>query len=686
MINIKKVGVVVVLFCVITIAYADDAVSLVRISLDAHESVNTLARRGITIVDAGKGWVHALLSDQELQSIQAEGYAVEVLIDDYQAHKDGIFQRGFYHTYEEVYAVLDSFVTQYPTICRLDTIGHSVQNRPIWAMRVTDYPDSEEYEPEIRLAGNMHGDEHIGTEVTLYFLRFMLENYISNAIVQDLIDNHELWILPTINPDGKVANTRRNANYVDLNRDYGYFWDGWGGSPAPLSQIENKVMRQHLLENNISLEYNYHSAAQYVNYPWDYHNVDPPDSQHIIALSEIYEDSTGLVAINGFDWYQVTGCLQDYTIGTNGALAWTIETLEPPNSAQIDQICYENRDALLEVCRRAGWGMQGIVKDSVTNEPVYARVECTNPERIDIYNDPVLGDFHKMIEPGTYDIRVSANGYAPRSVLNVSVPVTGSVDIGDVLLTEDSTYQYAFSVVLCLYVNHAEQNNSTQPRYALGVEDDVFFSLGQSGYVVLDMGQETPINDAAGDDFTVFEGDDGADEGYTVSLSNTWDVNWVSCGSATGTASFDLAGTGLTTARYVRIQDDGSSSSGPYAGFDLDAIKGLSAGSGIDDLTGHRAALTTKIRSAQPNPFSRQTSICYQLTTYANVELKIYDVTGNLVTVLVSDIQNPGVHTAIWYALDRQGRTVSPGIYFVRYTAYSKNMYHDSFQKVVVIR
>ncbi len=683
--NIMKIYIIILLSVFAGTTQSLEAVSLARISL-AREDIAALARRGITIMDAGDGWVHALMSDEEIRSLQSEGFALDILIADYQAYKDAIFTRGFYHTYEELYAELDSCVSQYPTLCRLDTIGYSVQNRAIWAMRVTDNPDSEEYEPEIRLAGNMHGDEHIGTEITLYFLEYMLQNYTSNTIVQDIIDNHELWILPTLNPDGKVANTRRNANSVDLNRDYGYFWDGWGGSPGPVSQIENKVVVQHLLENNISLEYNYHSAAQYVNYPWDYHDADPPDSQHIIMLSQIYEDSTGLVAINGYDWYQTTGGLQDHTIGTSGALAWTIETMEPPSSGQIDEICYENRDALLEVCRRAGWGMQGMVKDSITGEPLYARIECIQPERIDVYSDPGFGDFHKLIEPGIYDVRVSANGYAPALILDVTVPATGSVDVGDVLLTEDTTYQYAFMIILCRYANHAEQDNTTQPRYALGAQDDVFFSLGQSGYMVLDMGHDTPIHDVAGDDFTVFEGDDGLDEGYTVSVSNTWDANWLSCGSATGTTSFDLASTGLATARYVRITDDGTASSGPYAGFDLDAIRGYYVSPGIVDENVGAEKPSAKILSIQPSHFNLKTTIQYELTSQANIELIVYDVSGRLVTVLARGLREPGIHTAVWLAHEKQGRKIAPGIYFVRFSARGKDMHYESLEKVVVMR
>ena len=482
----RYLTVLIILFC-LGISADKEAIRLVEIEIPDHSEVYRLNRLHITIVDAGTDYVRALVNEAETSKLTDAGYKVHILIEDYQVYKDDIFKRGFYHTYDQVYSVLDSFATGYANICRLDTIGFSVLGRAIWAMRVTDNPQIEETEPEIRLVGNMHGDEHIGTEVTLFFLRHILTNYATSPQVQDLIDNNEIWILPTINPDGKVANTRRNANNVDLNRDYGYFWDGWGGSPAPSSQPESHVMMEHLETNDICLEYNYHSVAQYVNYPWDYHMADPPDSQHIITLSEIYADSANLTAINGYAWYQTTGSLQDFTIGTSGALAWTIETLEPSASSAIDQICYDNRDALMDICMRAGWGVSGTIRDSLNNSPLYARIEFDSPDRIDIYSDPLHGDFHKMVEQGTYDIRVSSNGYAPKTISNVSVPASGHISIGDILLVPDSTFLYAFRIVLCRYVEHAEQGNKTQPRFALGAPDNQFFSLGQNGFVVVDI-------------------------------------------------------------------------------------------------------------------------------------------------------------------------------------------------------
>ena len=668
-------------------AGGNEITRLVEIELHSHDMIYALNAYRLTIVDAGNDFARALVNDSEIATLRNDGYDVTILIQDYQAYKDEIFQRGFYHTYEELYAVLDSCVTDYSSICRLDTVGFSVLGKPIWAMRVTDNPQIEEKEPEIRLIGNIHGDEHIGTEITLCFMRYLLEYYATLPDVQALVDSNEIWILPTINPDGKVANTRRNANNVDLNRDYGYFWDGWGGSPGPSSQIESQVMMHHLEENNIVFEYNYHSAAQYVNYPWDYHPADPPDSQYIIDLSETYATLANLVAINGYDWYQTPGSLQDYTIGINGTLATTIETLEPSSSTAIDQICSANREALMEVCGYTAWGITGVVKDSLTDSLLYARVEFVDPERIDIYTDPLFGDFHKMIEPGTYNIRISANGYVPKTINNVSVTPQSTTSIDDIRLVRDSTYHHAFKVVINRYADHAEQANKTQPRYALGPADSIWFSLGQAGYIVLDMGSNALITDGPGDDFTVFEGNDGMDEGYQIYASNDWNGSWSSCGTDTGTASFDLATAGMSEARYLRIVDDGNIAGGQYAGFDLDAIHAWNQ-TGISDDRKVGVRYASIHICASPNPFCQKTDIMYQLpgeqeiSGSGTINVRIYDAGGRLVRNLTRVVNTGDAYQVSWNGDDDKGQQLPAGVYFAKASTDADEQY----EKIVLLR
>jgi hypothetical protein len=379
--------------------------------------------------------------------------------------------------------------------------------------------------------------------------------------------------------------------------------------------------------------------------------------------------------------------MQDYTIGTNGVLATTIETLEPSSSNSIDQICFANREALMDVCERAGWGITGVVKDSLTDSLLYARIEFTDPERIDIYNDPLFGDFHKMVEPGIYTIRISASGYTPKTINDVNVTSQSTVSIEDILLVRDSTYHHAFKVVLNRYADHAEQGNNTQPRYALGPADSVWFSLGQAGYIVLDMGSNTLITDGQGDDFMIFEGDDGTDEGYQVYASNDWSGSWLSCGADTGTASFDLATAGMSEARYLRIVDDGNMIGGQYAGFDLDAIH-VGHSTGIAEHLVIETAPVVLSFSVLPNPFRQQTTITYQITEeFRNqgaglINIGIYDVVGRLVRNLTHGVNEDGMYEVTWNGHDDEGQQLPAGVYFARVSTDADEQY----KKIMLLR
>ncbi|MFH1569625.1 MAG: T9SS type A sorting domain-containing protein, partial [Gemmatimonadota bacterium] len=67
-----------------------------------------------------------------------------------------------------------------------------------------------------------------------------------------------------------------------------------------------------------------------------------------------------------------------------------------------------------------------------------------------------------------------------------------------------------------------------------------------------------------------------------------------------------------------------------------------------------------------PNPFNPQTEIRYQLPEAMPVSLRLYDVLGQEVAVLVSPDapQSAGTHRVVWQGRDNAGRPVASGIYF----------------------
>jgi hypothetical protein len=66
-----------------------------------------------------------------------------------------------------------------------------------------------------------------------------------------------------------------------------------------------------------------------------------------------------------------------------------------------------------------------------------------------------------------------------------------------------------------------------------------------------------------------------------------------------------------------------------------------------------------------PNPFNGQTNISYFLPKSSVVSLKIFDLTGAIVSRLVNnEYQSSGEYTYVWYGFDLQGKPVATAIYF----------------------
>lgn len=67
-----------------------------------------------------------------------------------------------------------------------------------------------------------------------------------------------------------------------------------------------------------------------------------------------------------------------------------------------------------------------------------------------------------------------------------------------------------------------------------------------------------------------------------------------------------------------------------------------------------------------PNPFNPTTSIGFQIKETEFVSLKVYDILGNEVKTLVSEIKTPGIHYVDWEGDNHSGEKLSSGIYFYR--------------------
>src|SRR5690554_4438826 len=97
-------------------------------------------------------------------------------------------------------------------------IGSSVQGRPIHLVRMGDPPPPADQQAALLLVGCVHGHEPAGREAMLQYAEHLSTTQDSAEL--DFLANVGLWMIPTLNPDGRHDNLRRNANDVDLNRDH----------------------------------------------------------------------------------------------------------------------------------------------------------------------------------------------------------------------------------------------------------------------------------------------------------------------------------------------------------------------------------------------------------------------------------------------------------------------------------
>ncbi len=536
------------------------------------------------------------VTPDELQQIDAAGLSYRITIADMNAHYRDFWQTDeAYHSYEDIIALADSLADNFPDICERRMFGTSLGGRQLSALKISDNVSVDENEAEVMFDGGIHGDEIGGAENIIRFARDLCLGYGNNTQITELIDNREIWLYLMVNPDGRANMSRTNNNGVDLNRDWGYMWDEWGGSTGAYSQVESRALRACSFSNQFVVHTTYHSGTEMISYPWSYRPNPAPDHAQIDQLAALYSTTSGYSNLDygqGYSgMYAINGSTKDANYGIMGSISWSIEISydKQPPASQIMTYYNNNKPSMLMLIEYAGYGLEGTVTDATTGDPVAAVI--FTDDYLPTYTDPEVGDYHKYVLEGTYDILVKANGYADKLITGVSVSEMSSTVTNIQLdpLDHQGVYRFVSSQI--------QDNNPADEGHTwnvIGQPDNLNYSLGKAGWAVLDM-QEV-IFDGAGPDIMVFEGDASA-EGYTLYAGETMDGPWHEMGTGTGTAEFDFATCSISEARYLKIVDDGDGSANVNdAGFDLDAIQALSSVTGpyiimegyvVDDANGN---------------------------------------------------------------------------------------------------
>lgn len=459
----RLVFILTVAFILMSVSKVESATEYYfRFTIKDREELRTLTRI-VDIDGVTDTVVLAFANEQQLQRFQSLGYQYELLplpntqtvpvmaesMKDAQAWDS-------YPTYTDYVAMMNAFAANYPSLCQIQNIGTTVQGRQMLVARISDNVGTEEAEPEVLYTSSMHGDETTGYVLMLRMIDSLLTGYGVNPDITNMVDNMEIWINPLANPDGtyRTGNstvsgaTRYNANNIDLNRNYP---DPHAGAHPDGNSYQPETVAMMNLANAQSfvIAANFHGGAEVVNYPWDAVQDRHADDLWYQSVCRHYAESCQTHApagymndlndgiTHGWDWYEVLGGRQDYMNYWHGTKEITIELSNTKllSGSQLPNHWLYNRISFFQFLRQAQFGINGVVTDSLTGDPLNAIVTVLSydTDSSDVRTDPDIGDYYRMLPAGTYNLRFTAPGYIPDTAWGIVVPSGGSVTVNKLL-------------------------------------------------------------------------------------------------------------------------------------------------------------------------------------------------------------------------------------------------------------
>lgn len=265
---------------------ASGAVEILRIHVGRDADVTPLLERGVDLVESRTDDYLLAVGDESVAAqLRRDGYRVTIdrqlpaqrPIGGAQGATTAETYAAGYRTVAEHYQHLDTVVANYPALATTVDYGDSWKKTTgqggadLRALCITNRQAGDcalapgSTKPRFLMMAAIHARELSTSELAYRWIDYLTQNYNTNADVTWLVNNTELWVVPVVNPDGRVVVEaggnapylqRKNVNNtapgssvcanpptvssqvgVDLNRNASTpNWGGLGTSTNPCDQ------------------------------------------------------------------------------------------------------------------------------------------------------------------------------------------------------------------------------------------------------------------------------------------------------------------------------------------------------------------------------------------------------------------------------------------------------------------
>lgn len=207
----------------------------------------------------------------------------------------------------------------------------TTQGRTVHGLEITRHVRRNDGKPVFVDVGAHHGDEWPSAELTMEFAYYLAKN-ADHGRVKRRLKRARVVIVPIVNVDGYVADERRTAADVDMNRNYGYGWmpreDGVHGS-GPWSEPETKNVRWLVSTRQATVFNTQHTCIQVVLYPpvqKEAGSIQDLNRVHAMAAAMAGKLGPGYEAMASADDYETTGEAIGWAYYATRGLSTTTET------------------------------------------------------------------------------------------------------------------------------------------------------------------------------------------------------------------------------------------------------------------------------------------------------------------------------------------------------------------------